>query len=168
MSRISDIGSMNDPELQDLERRLKAVSLSPNPPARERLLYACGRAAGRAEVGRRLRAMYVAAASLACVSAGLFLVLLSGPDSPADRPNQTPRSVVERQPESVRMNHRIQEPDEVEQGGRGRLTVGSKYEELMAIDQAQLSDTAVADAADEPSHRVLTPLGLPGAADLWN
>lgn len=72
---MSDFESMNDPELEQLERLLQSAAPTPAPGERERMLYACGLAAGRAETGRRARLATAAAAVLGCVALSLAVML---------------------------------------------------------------------------------------------
>lgn len=44
---LNDSDPLNDSELDRLERQLSLVKLAPRPGQRERLLFACGQAAGR-------------------------------------------------------------------------------------------------------------------------
>jgi hypothetical protein len=67
---------MNDFDVNCLERQLSNIDLSPSRPQRERLLYACGRAAGLAEMRRRLRTATATAFVFVATSAALCLVLM--------------------------------------------------------------------------------------------
>ena len=49
---MADNSPLSDPELRHLERRLSELTLPPSRHERERLLYACGQAAGRAQMKR--------------------------------------------------------------------------------------------------------------------
>lgn len=44
---MPDFDPLNASELDELEKRLSRISLSPTQGESERLLYACGQAAGR-------------------------------------------------------------------------------------------------------------------------
>jgi hypothetical protein len=67
-----DLDPLNASDLDELERRLRGMSLSPTQRERERLLYACGQAAGRAQLMRRVRRATAVAAVIGCTSAALF------------------------------------------------------------------------------------------------
>jgi hypothetical protein len=81
---MPDLGPLNNPELERLERRLSRATWLPAPAERERLLYACGQAAGRAQMMRRVRGTTAIAALLGCVCAGLgFALVLREPPTVA-------------------------------------------------------------------------------------
>jgi hypothetical protein len=73
---MPDFDPLNASELDELEKRLSGMSLSPTQRERERLLYACGQAAGRAQLMRRVRGATAIAAVLGCVCAGLACALV--------------------------------------------------------------------------------------------
>jgi hypothetical protein len=129
-----DNESVNEFELGCLERQLSNIALSPPRRQRERLLYACGRAVGRAEMRRRVRAATAAAAIVAVTSTALCLVVVteraptstvvvrSTAASPAWDSAVPPASVVQRPPDP---------PSD----GRGRqLTASTRVTELMSWD----------------------------------
>jgi hypothetical protein len=68
---MSDDSFLNDPDLAEFEQQLNAVPLSPTPRQRERLLFSCGRAAGRAEMRRQVYAAATVAAVCLCLAIGL-------------------------------------------------------------------------------------------------
>jgi len=77
-----DLDPLNASELDELEKRLRGMSLSPTQRERERLLYACGQAAGRAQLMRRVRGATALAVVLGCTSAALFAALVVREKSP--------------------------------------------------------------------------------------
>jgi hypothetical protein len=79
---MHDDDPLNDPELERIERRLGHAAWSPTPAQRERWLYACGQAAGRAEMRRRLRGATFVAAVLGCTSAALLAAIVVREKSP--------------------------------------------------------------------------------------
>jgi hypothetical protein len=165
---MSDITPLNDPELQNLERRLTAVRLSPNASRREHLLYACGRAAGRAEIERRLRRMYVVAASLTCVSAALSVAVFLIHAVPPRPPAPGAEAVVERRPGEVHDDIPLRSRTEAVDEGPRHLTAGTTYEQFLTLDREQPKDGLDAARADLTSPHVLTPLGGPALEELWN
>ncbi len=101
---MSDITPLNDPELNHLEQRLTAVKLVPTSRQRERLLYSCGHAAGRAQVRRRVRVMSAATVMLACICAGLSFLLLTDTSPKTNVLDPTGAPVVERKRTDSRIN----------------------------------------------------------------
>jgi hypothetical protein len=129
-----DNESVNEFELGCLERQLSHIALSPPRRQREQLLYACGRAAGRAEMRRRVRAATATAALFAATSTALFLVAVTerAPtstvvvrDTAASSPWDSAGSLA-----SV-----VQRPPDPASDGRGRqLTASTRVTELMSWD----------------------------------
>jgi hypothetical protein len=91
---MPDLDPLNASELDDLEKRLSGLSLSPTQRERERLLYACGQAAGRAQLTRRVRRATAVAAVLGCTSAALFAALVV-------RENSLPVAAIDSKPGPV-------------------------------------------------------------------
>jgi len=91
---MPDFDPLNASELDELEKRLSRISLSPTQRESERLLYACGQAAGRAQMVRRVRGATVVAAFLGCTCAGLAVALVLHDQSPPVAAiDSTPRPV---------------------------------------------------------------------------
>jgi hypothetical protein len=91
---MPDFDPLNASEVDELEKRLSGMSLSPTQRESERLLYACGQAAGRAQMVRRVRGARAVAALLGCTSAALLAALLLHENSPSVAAiDSTPRPV---------------------------------------------------------------------------
>ncbi|HXY36372.1 MAG TPA: hypothetical protein VEI07_19195 [Planctomycetaceae bacterium] len=156
---MSDPNALNDPELNKLERQLSSVRLAPMPSERERLLYACGQAAGRAQMRRRARGTTAVAVVLGCACAGLAVALAlveqppriaaldSVPPLGAKRAGASQEQVL---PDDL---------SDVARRGEMQLTVGASVSELTLAEVPQESVDAgntVARLAAEP---VLTTVG---------
>ena len=165
---MSDITPLNDPDLQDLERRLTDVTLVPNSPRREHLLYACGKAAGRAEMGRHVRRMYVVAGSLTCVSAALSAAVFINDAVPPGPPAPGAQGVAERRQDEVHSEIPFRNRIKASDDGPPHLTAGTTYEQLLALDRDQPSEGVHADVADLTPTQALTPRGGPALDELWN
>lgn len=82
---MSNLPPQNDRELADLQASLAATSLSPDPARRDKLLYECGRAAGRAEREQSLRVFGGIAALLMLAAGALgFFASRAFRESPAE------------------------------------------------------------------------------------
>ena len=165
---MSDITPLNDPDLHRLEQQLTALTLSPNSSRREHLLYACGRAAGRAEAGRHLRRMYVVAASLTCVSAALSVSVIMNGSAPPRPPAPGAEAVGERRNDEGQSDIPLRSPIVPSDVAPQHLTAGTTYERFLALDRERPRDGLDADGADPTSSHILTPLGGPALDELWN
>jgi hypothetical protein len=154
-------------ELDRLERRLSLVTLSPTPGQRERLLYACGHAAGRAQMMRRVRAATALAGVLACVSAGLCFALLAhdGTKTAALDPAATPR--LEKQLLDPRTNVLPREQPERNTADGQQLTAATSFTQLLISDREQTAKPSTVDAPNLVSKRILTVAGPLTPDDRW-
>ncbi len=161
---MHDHEPLNDPELGQLERRLGRATWSPTPAQRERWLYACGQAAGRAQMRRRLRGAISVAAVLGCVCVGLSCALWQADRAPvAVNPVPSPPST---NLTPVRQTNPLpfDEPEEAVAGLRRELRVSATLAELASSDD--LARTSASDVHRTPvvAERVLSAAGpLSGA-----
>lgn len=141
---MSEPERLDDADLRDLERRLRATALSPTSGRRDELLYACGREAGILETRQRAR-RWTATAAAVGVLAGAIVVAAIGdrarpvgpaeistdlkPESMMEAPESKPQShfeprqlASERQRASVRIA-----------GESKRLTAGMPFTEALAL-----------------------------------
>jgi hypothetical protein len=162
---MPDPNPLNDPELERLERRLSRVTWSPTSAERERLLYACGQAAGRAQMLRPVRQATAVAALLACGCAGLGFALLSREQSPMAAVKPLPahpseQSVTDRQRDLL--PRETTEDAEDPASARGReLSVSSNFADLALLERPQRTAESHGDVAkpgDEPILRAAGPL----------
>ncbi len=134
---MSDPNPLNNPELERLERRLSRVSWSPAPRERERLLFACGQAAGQAQMMRRVQGATAVAALLGCACVGLVAALVLHEKSPPVAGiSPAPRSALRsaallREQESPR-----EAGDEVVDRNR-QLTVAASFGEVLLAELPQ-------------------------------
>jgi hypothetical protein len=153
---MADNNPLNDSELERLERQLSRVTLSPTPRQRERLLYACGQAAGRAQMLRRVRAATALAAVLACVSAGLCIALVThnNPNVAAlDR--ATTRQLKEQRPDPPSDVLAGEQPERNNAEER-QLTAAASFAQLLTSDRQQTSSPSTIDPPHLALKRVLT------------
>jgi hypothetical protein len=156
---MSDENILNDPELTRLERQLAAVTLSPTPAQRERLLYACGQAAGRAHMRRRVQALTAIAGVLACVSVGLGISLLAhhGPEMTVVGTAITPR--VDEQPPDRAIDSSAGEKPQEKADRDDELTAAWSWERLANSDRLRTTGTLQANAGPQFSKSILKAAG---------
>jgi hypothetical protein len=164
---MADNSPLNDPELDRLERRLSRVTLSPSPGQRERLLYACGQAAGKAQMMRRLHAATALAVVLTCVSAGLCFALLTRDVSNAVvlAPAVTPH--LKEQRLDPRTNVLSDEQPERNNTDGRQLTAATSSTQLLLSDREQTTKPSAVDAPPVVLKRVLTAAGPLAPDDRW-
>jgi hypothetical protein len=153
---MSDDSFLNDPDLAELEQQLNAVQLSPSARQRERLLFSCGRAAGRAEMRRQVYASTAVAAVCLCLSLGLafdriergradFAAIKSAPDlTPASIPGGNSMK------SSEFTSAAAQRPPE------DQLTATMNFERFLALNDLQPRVRRLAPDQTVPAVRVLT------------
>jgi hypothetical protein len=162
---MHDHTPLNDPELGRLELRLSRASWSPTPAQRERWLYACGQAAGRAQMRRRLRGAISVAVLLGCVCVGLTCALLKADRAqvaavnPAPSPfsaNLTPTQHTGPLP--------LDEPAEAVADSRRELRVSASLAELASSDVFAKTPASEVERTPAVAEPVLTAAGpLSGA-----
>lgn len=161
---MHDHNPLNDSELGRLERRLSRATWSPTPAQRERWLYACGQAAGRAQMRRRLRGAISVAALLGCVCVGLACALWQGNRAPvAVNPVPSPPST---NLAPVRQTNPLpfDEPGEAVAGFRRELTVSASLAELASSDGLAKASTSEVQRTPVVAEPVLSAAGpLSGA-----
>lgn len=153
---MADGNPLNDSQLSQLERRLRTLELPPTNRQRGQLLYACGKAAGRAEIKRRLRAATAVAVMCFCTSAALSFVLLTrgGVQTAArERPTQPP-SV--HRPGEERKDLRAPEPPRSDSDGDRQLTTASDFRQFAASGRGAKDNTLASASLNFPSKRILT------------
>jgi hypothetical protein len=156
---MPDTNPLNDSELKELEMRLRRVPVSPPPRECERLLYACGQAAGRAQMMRRVRNTTAVAALLGCTCAGLVALVVVREKSPPlaginPAPPTAPQSAV-----WVPEQESPREARDVLVDRNRQLTVGAGFGELAL---AELSQKIVPPRESSPrlaAEPVLTTAG---------
>jgi hypothetical protein len=164
---MADSSPLNDPELDRLERRLSLMTLSPTPSQRERLLYACGQAAGRAQMMRRVHAATALAVMLTCVSAGLCFALLTRAGSKAASRDPAVTAYFEQQLPHPRTNVlRREEPERNNTQGQ-QLTAATSFTQLLISDRQQTTRPSAVDAPHLVLNRVLTAAGRLTPDDRW-
>ncbi|HEV7998669.1 MAG TPA: hypothetical protein VGP63_02240 [Planctomycetaceae bacterium] len=163
---MPDPNHLNDPELERLERRLSRLTWPPTENDRERLLYACGQAAGRAQMLRRVRGVTAIAAILACVCAGLGFALLRRDASPVAVADPVPTQLPDK---SVASPHRDVVSREAEEDGqnpespRGRELSVLSFGDLALLDQKSKTSQFHGDISTSGTARVMSaagPLGV--------
>jgi hypothetical protein len=156
---MADNSPLNDPELDRLERQLRLVTLSPTPRQRERLLYACGQAAGRAQMLRRVRAATALAAVLACVSAGLCVALLNRDRSKVAALDPATTTQLKEQLPDPRMDVLPREQPERNNTQGRQLTAATSFTQLQISDRQQTNRPSAVDVPHLALNRVLTAAG---------
>jgi hypothetical protein len=150
--------SLNDTELELIERQLQSVALSPTSQQRERMLYACGHAAGRAQMKRRTQTATALAIALTAVSAGLGFVLINGAGFHRDSQDAAALSGGGQEvapPSNNNEDNRLPSPQREWNGGRtNELTAASSFNELLLSDQ----EPSVWPPVSDPSQLVLKPV----------
>lgn len=155
-----DNQSMNDFELSSLERQLSSIDLSPPARQRERLLYACGRAVGRAEMRQRVRAASAAALVLSCTSAVLcWLLVTHGGVRETSTVERLIASTTDRRspgsPSSIASPERLSQCD----GCMGQLTASTRFAQLTVWEGRPIEPGLVGGPSLAPSP-VLTAAGV--------
>jgi hypothetical protein len=157
---MPDPHPLNNSELERLEHRLGRVTLSPAPAERERLLYACGHAAGRAQMMRRVRGATAIAGLFGCVSAGLGLTLLQREQAPVAAVNQVPsQSPADLVAAPQTNNLRSDESLQVTRGPRPELSVSTNFAELAWSDREPTNSASQAKGATFAPESVLSVSG---------
>jgi|HubBroStandDraft_2_1064218.scaffolds.fasta_scaffold185288_2 hypothetical protein len=160
---MPDLDPLNASELDELEKRLSGMSLSPTQRGRERLLYACGEAAGRAQLMRRVRGATAVAAVLGCTSAALFAALVVREKSPPvaaidSKPGPEPSKVVISTSTEEVTTRRT--PNFT--GDQNRpLTVAAGFEELTLAEVPTTVAVPHQQSSRRPVEPVLTATGPP-------
>jgi hypothetical protein len=155
---MADNSHLSDPELRHLEQRLSDLALPPTRHERERLLYACGQAAGRAQMKRRLHVATAIAAICLSVSLGLGFTLLTRAGSQTAMVESTLAPVPHVSP-AVPMSEAppIDERTRSDRPG-AQLTATSSFDQLLAFEQPHTIGPRSA-AMDVPPQRILTAAG---------
>jgi hypothetical protein len=164
---MPDPNPLNDPELKRLERRLSRVTWSPTPAERERLLYACGQAAGRAQMMRPVRRAKAVAALLACACAGLGFVLLQRQQSPMAAINPVPthpskKSVTDPQRDFL-PRERAEDAESAASARTHELSASANLADLALLERAPRiaeSHGDIAKPGDQPVLRAGGPLAV--------
>jgi hypothetical protein len=160
---MPDLDPLNASELDELEKRLSGMSLSPTQRERERLLYACGQAAGRAQLMHRVRRATAVAAVLGCTSAALFAALVVHEKSPPvaaidSKPGPVPPKVVVSTSTEEVTTRRT--PNFA--GDQNRpLTVAAGFEELTLAEVPTKVAVPHQQSSRRPVEPVLTATGPP-------
>jgi hypothetical protein len=157
---MPDPDPLNSSELRELERRLKSAPLSPTPRERERLLYACGQAAGRAQMMRRVRSATTIAALLGCTCASLFAALVLREQSPHRVITGNPARPVPEQAAVFREEVRLSESSDGAGSASRQLAVG-RFAELALAERPQK-----APPSREPSAMIAVEPTLSAAGPL--
>jgi hypothetical protein len=147
---------LNDPELQRLEQELRGVAFSPAADHRERLMYACGHAAGRAEMKRRLRAMSAALVALVVASVGLSLQLLKEKPSEVAGDSSEQAPFVADQPTTPPINTTPRKQQEFGNPRGPQLSAATSLEQMLEIDRVRSTERLATVNVDSPSPRVLS------------
>jgi hypothetical protein len=148
-----DDNPLNDPDLERLERRLRQATWSPTANERERLLYACGQAAGRAQMTRRVRKTTAVAALLACTCVGLVTALVMRDESqPVAGISPAPRTAPQ-SPASFREQESPREARDVVDRNR-QLTVAATFGELALAELPQ----NIVPPRESSSKRAVAPI----------
>jgi hypothetical protein len=156
---MADPNPLNDPELERVERRLSRVTWSPTASERERLLYACGRAAGRAQMMRRVRSTTAVAALLGCTCVGLVTAFVLREKSPpvagiGPAPRTAPQSpALFREEESPREAH------EVVVDRNRQLTVAASFGEVALAERPQKIVPPRESSSKRAAEPILTTAG---------
>ncbi len=146
---MHDHESLNDPELGQLERRLGRATWSPTPAQRERWLYACGQAAGRAQMRRRLRGAISVAALLGCVCVGLACALWRADPAPIAAVNPVPSPLSANLAPARRTNSLpLEELEEAVADSKRGLRVSASLAELASFDD--LARTSASEVQKTP------------------
>jgi hypothetical protein len=153
---MAENNPLDDPELRHLESRLKAVVPAPASRQRDRLLYACGQAAGRAQMGRRVQAAIAVAALCLCVSAGLGFALLERGGSQSVVRELRPNPAFSGQPGTSTANRPLAEPLEPVNGQGPRLTAATSFQQFLALNQLPSANLPGSGGADVPPRRILS------------
>jgi|HubBroStandDraft_6_1064221.scaffolds.fasta_scaffold202826_2 hypothetical protein len=159
---MPDPNPLNDPELERLERRLSRLTWLPTENDRERLLYACGHAAGRSQMLRRVRGMTAIVAMLACVCVGLGFALLRRDASPVAVADPVPTQLPDK---SVASPHRdvvsreAAEGTENPESTRGRELSVSSFGDLALLEQKPKTSQSHGDIPTSGIEPVLTAAG---------
>jgi hypothetical protein len=162
---MHDHEPLNDPDLGQLERRLGRATWSPTPAQRERWLYACGQAAGRAQMRRRLRGAIGIAAVLGCVCVGLSCALWQADQVPVAAVNPVPTPFATNlTPAQHSSLLPLDEPvDAVVDSKRG-LRVSASLAELASFDDLARTSASEVQKTPVAAERVLSAAGpLSGA-----
>jgi hypothetical protein len=141
---------LDDFELTRLERHLSNVDLSPPRHQRERLLYACGRAAGLAEMRRRVRAATATAVVVVAASAVLCLVLVTTRGA-------TTTDIV--QNASVSPKHSVGSPPRLVQ--RERFDSSDKRDEQLTVSAGFAQSTVWEAERRDTQHHAIQPTADP-------
>jgi hypothetical protein len=153
---MADNNPLSDPELRHLERRLSELALPPSRHERERLLYACGQAAGRAQMKRRVQAATAVAAICLFVSLGLGFTLLTRGGSQTAAVESTLAPVPRVFPAvPITEVPPVDEPTRSDRAG-GQLTATSSFQQLIAFDQPHTVRPRSVAVPDVPPQRILT------------
>ena len=164
---MSDITPLNDPELNHLEQRLTDVKLVPTSRQRERLLYSCGHAAGRAQVRRQVRVTSAATIMLAFISAGLSFLLLTDRSPQTNVLDPTVPPVVEGDRTDLRTNLLMSEQQKFGQDRGWHLNAGSSLDQLLLSERLRKTEPVNAALPGLSSQRVLTAASRWWPDDLW-
>jgi hypothetical protein len=159
---MHDHEPLNDPELGQLERRLGRATWSPTPAQRERWLYACGQAAGRAQMRRRLRGAIGVAALLGCVCVGLACALWRADPASIAAVNPVPPSPFAGLTPAQRTDPLpFDEPEGPAADSKRGLRVSASLAELASFDglaRTSASETQRAPVVAEPVLSAAGPL----------
>lgn len=157
---MSDFEPLNDSEFDELEQRLTGIALSPTPHQRARLLYACGRAAGRAQMMRRVRSTSTIAALLGCTCVGLISALVLREKSPPVAATSPPPRTASRPAEGVGERESPHSSRDTIVDRSRQLTVAASWRQLALAElpQKNVSRQPAAELAPEPALTTAGPL----------
>jgi hypothetical protein len=158
---MSDLDPLNDSEFDELERRLTGIALSPTLRERERLLYACGQAAGRAQMMRRVRNTTTIAALLGCTCVGLVTALVLLEKSPPVAGISPPPRTASRPADGVREQESPNQSRDIVVDRNRQLTVAGGLRELVLAELPQkiiAPRESTAKLAAEPALTTAGPL----------
>jgi hypothetical protein len=153
---MADISPLGEPELRDLERRLTELALPPSRHERERLLYACGQAAGRAQMQRRVRAAISFAALCLAVSFGLGLTLLARGGSQTAAVENAFAQTTHASPAAPSIEWTSIDERARAERSDNELTATSGFQQLIASEKARTFKPQAAAIPHIPSQRILT------------
>lgn len=161
---MSDESPLDERELRDLEARLAGVPLSPTAADRERINYACGYAAGRAQMKRRARAATALAVACATTSAvlGIMLWMPGGSKIQPEIDRSVPIANSQQQINAKREPAVV--PRSNVEDGVWQLRAASRLDQLMSIEHRDVDEVAAID--DSSTTTILTPSGAGFVEDL--
>ena len=157
---MSDDSFLSDPELAQIERRLSAVAMSPTTRQREKLLFACGRAAGRAEMRRPVYAAAGIAAVCLCLLLGLAFNRTGGSHGELAEVIEPPEPVPTLVPVDRAMRSPRPTPSGSQSGTDEQLTAAMDFDRFFAVEDSRQPPSRLATNQTVPGVRILTAADL--------